>query len=348
MSQPSSPNSPEARADQRSPSTTTHTALDSAEVLRLIHEEADKEKGYLKFVQDQSEKDRAYFDGLFKKAVWFLSFLLAASGLAIVFFGIHTVSELREEMRATTQVELHKTQKELRDRIEAEFQTKSINDLVRQVAKERTERELSNLITQTVDEQVARGVKAEEPRIAKTVSDQTKQAVDRLFPVINANVAAEVDKVVTQEVNQRMAVFDQSLTSLGELADMGMRMRVGLRSGLEDLTTRARSAENVRERSRAEGLRTRIVADYDAHYGPVFQQEFNANPTVAALNITRRGLKDPSKPVPVLVDVIRSDKDLNDVAMAFIALRKATGQQFIMFDFAEVERWCKEKAPACD
>lgn len=327
MSQPPSPHPSQASPDQLSVAGTARAAIGAAEVLTLIHQEADNEKGYLKFVQEQSEKDRAYFDHLFKRTVWFLGLLLAASAAVIAFFGIHTLSQLREEMRVTTREELRKAQNEVRDRIDAEFKTQNIHELVRQVAKERTERELSSLIKQTVDVQVALGVRAEEPRITRTVSDQTRQAVDRLSPVINSHVAAEVDRAVTQEVNQRMAAFDRSLTALGELADMGMRMRIGLRSGLEDLTSRTRSADSELERKRAKGLLTRITADYEAF--PIAEYP-------------------GGRPIPLLVQVIRSDKNLNAVAAAFIALRKVTGQQFTMFDFGGVERWCKEKAPACN
>lgn len=156
-----------------------------------------------------------------------------------------------------------------------------------------------------------------------------------------------VDAKVAQEVNPRMAVLDRNLTALGELADIGMRMRIGLRSGLTDLTARAKSADSEFERRRAEGLLTRITADYEAVYTVTFQQESGGSPATAA---TAAGFppKDPNKPVPALVNVIRSNRHLDYVALAFIALRKATGQQFTMFDFAQVERWCKEKAPVCD
>jgi hypothetical protein len=286
MSQPSSP-------------------LDLEAVQRLIQQAAEKEKGYLEFAQQQSERDRAYFEHLFKRAVWFLGFLLAASAAVVAGFGIHTVSELRDEMRATTRKELQKTQKEVQDRIEAEFQTPRIHDLVQQVAKDITEREAGNLI---------------------------KQAV-------NAKVA--------QEVNQRMAVFDRSLTTLGELADMGMRMRIGLRSGLADLTARAKSADSESERRRAGELLARITADYEAVSTVDFQQNLGASPATAA-TVAGAPPRDQNKPVPSLVYVIRSRRQLDYVAVAFIALRKATGQPFTMFDFAQVERWCKEKAPACE
>jgi hypothetical protein len=101
MSQPPSPVSSPAPADQPSPA--ARPVRDSADVLRLIHQEVEKEKGYLKFAQEQSEKDRAYFEHLFKWAVSFLGLLIAASAAGIAFFGFNNVSELRDEMRTINQ-----------------------------------------------------------------------------------------------------------------------------------------------------------------------------------------------------------------------------------------------------
>jgi len=59
---------------------------------------------------------------------------------------------------------------------------------VRQVAKEKTGAELTGVIRQTVGEQVAERVKAEEPQIKSTVVQETKRAVDEQKPYISAEV----------------------------------------------------------------------------------------------------------------------------------------------------------------
>jgi hypothetical protein len=348
---PSSGESEKTESTQSHPgqdSGATSPALDLREVSDLIHQAVEKERGYLKFAQDQSDKDRAYFDHLFRRTAWFLGVLLAASSAGVVFFGLHTVSQLREEMRAATSEEVAKTRKEVEASIENEFRTENIRGLVREVAKERTTRELSGAIERSVDAQVALAVRAEGPRIAHAVSEETKRAVDRLSPVIDAHVTAQVEKEVGQEVSQRMAAFDHDLATLSKLADMGARMRLAIRGGLEELSARASGGDTEFERTKAAELLKRIAADYDTMLGQEFLMHFSGQPATVAGVLAPGLLKDPAKPIAPLVTLIRSDQNLNKVALAFVALSKATGQPFTMFDFSAVERWCKGNAPACN
>ena len=182
-------------------------------MLGLIRQEVDRERGYLKFAQDQSSEDRAYFDQLFKRTAWFLGVLLAASGAAVAFFGLHTISQLREEMRMVTLEEVGKMRQEVEARVGEEFRTENIHELVRKVAMERTGSEMRSLIKQSVDAQVALGVKAEEPKIAHAVTEETARAVDRLSPVIDDRMSAQVEKKVAEEVTPRMAAFDGELAT---------------------------------------------------------------------------------------------------------------------------------------
>jgi hypothetical protein len=48
-----------------------------------------------------------------------------------------------------------------------------------------------------------------------------------------------------------------------------------------------------------------------------------------------------------LVQMIRSDPNLSQVAIAFLLLQESTGVRFPMFDFQRVERWCSDHQANC-
>lgn len=161
-------------------------------------------------------------------------------------------------------------------------------------------------------------------------------------------VGPAIDRRVRQEVDLVMAGLEQQISTLGEIADLGTRMRVGLRSGLEGLTLKANAATNETERRMAQDLLAKISSDYETlHRGSL-----RGPPPITA----RQALSgvpdlhfDPNnpKPVPAIVRIIREEANLNVVALAFLALGETTGHQFRMFELDSVEQWCKEQAPAC-
>jgi len=171
--------------------------LDYAAVFRLVEERVQKDRDYLKFAQDQAEKDRKDFKHIFDRTVWFLAFLIVAVGA----FGVHSVNELRDEvsgsvkaemqkaqvevqamtksvqatvedLKATSQRELDNVRVEVKKRVNDEFKSANITALVRDAARERTEKELAGIIRSETSTQVAKGIQEQGPVIQKAVEGQ--------------------------------------------------------------------------------------------------------------------------------------------------------------------------------
>lgn len=159
--------------------------LDSEQVKKLIHEEADRERRYLEFAQNQAKEDRAYFKYLFGWTVTFIGALVLAAGT----FGYRSVEQLRDDVKTSVNVELQKahndvsgavdgmksqarkeldsTRTEVRKRIDDEFRTDQITTLVRTAAKDRTESALHGIIRSETATQVAKGIQDQAPTIQR-------------------------------------------------------------------------------------------------------------------------------------------------------------------------------------
>jgi hypothetical protein len=193
---------------------------------------------------------------------------------------------------------------------------------------------------------------------AKIAIDEARKRVEDAFRNENIQAMIEtaakrqvgpaIDRRVRQEVDLVMTGLQGQISSLGEIADLAMRMRIGLRSGLEGLILRAKTATNESERRMAQDFLARISSDYETFHRP---KPRGPGPSTAREALS--GASDPPfdpdnpKPVPAIVRIIREESNLNAVALAFLALGETTGHQFRMFDIEGVQEWCKEHAPVC-
>jgi hypothetical protein len=193
----------------------------------------------------------------------------------------------------------------------------------------------------------------------KIALDEARRRVDIAFETANVrdmvdqaarrHVTEEMDKRVARDITLKMSVLQQDITRFGELANLAMEARMGFRKGLEGLALRARSGQNEDDRGRARKLESTIAADYEAFHTNEVEKFSPGDILGAATLATARSGNaiDEKRPVPGLVNMIRKDQDLNNVCLAFIALRKVTGRQFAMFDFAGVEQWCTGHTQVC-
>lgn len=177
-------------------------------------------------------------------------------------------------------------------------------------------------------------------KTTNVVSMVEAAAKRQVGPVIERQVNAEVDRV--------MASLQGDISTMGQLVDIGMKVRVGLRDGLEELAAQVRTSPSENIRLRAKSLLDSITADYET-VGVANLRDRKLQHALDALEFYGLGqLKDQPSLVPGLLDVIRRDRNLNRVAFAFLALREASGRQFKMFDFADVNRWCEMNQPRCE
>ena len=198
-------------------------------------------------------------------------------------------------------------------------------------------------------------IRAEAASIAR---DEARKGVDDAFKTTSISTMIEdaakkevgsvIEREVRNEANRVMHSIQADISSLGQIADTGMQMRVGLRSGLNQLLELQRTASNENTRMWAKRLFESIATDYDTVTQESLRQ-FNQN-ALQALEIYSQGkikLSNEHNPVPRLLEVIESDRDLRHIAFAFLALREATGVPFRMFDIEGVNHWCDEHKKEC-
>jgi hypothetical protein len=87
------------------------------------------------------------------------------------------------EAQATVNRELSNVRTEAQKRIDTEFRSENIANVVASAAKERTDRELTGIIRSETATQVAKSIQDQAPAIQRSVEDQTREAVKapRLF-----------------------------------------------------------------------------------------------------------------------------------------------------------------------
>lgn len=171
------------------------------------------------------------------------------------------------------------------------------------------------------------------------VTEMVESAARRqVGPVIERQVRGEVDRV--------MAALQEDISSLGEISDAGSYMRGGGRPGLEKLLALQKSS-NDRVRERAKVILEAIANDYER----VFTRQVSDGDGKNALKdmYGEKAIAQKGSPTIIgeLVKTIRTEQDLGSVALAFLALRVATGYPFKMFDIEAVEQWCAGHQAQC-
>jgi len=224
----------------------TPSALDIATIGKLVREELDRNNMYLKFAQEQIEKDRSFYKHLYTWAGAFLTLMVAVAGI----FSYTSVNQMRTDMKAsvdaelvvlraqakaateeaqtTVKQELANVRTEVQKRIDTEFRNENIASLVARAAKERTNDELNVIIRSETSAQVAKGIQEQGPEIQRIVEDQTREAVTALQPTISRIVTDELDAQVKKSmipVEAQMKAYEELVTTqrLSALAKNGDR-----------------------------------------------------------------------------------------------------------------------------
>jgi hypothetical protein len=344
-------------------------------VQRLVEQRLEKERTWLSFTQEQADKDRAFFRHLFNSVTGFIAALVAVTS----FFTYHSVDQMREDiksslsvqiknselqlqqmrgevasatsdMKAQTRQELDNTHVEVRKRIDEEFRSEQIDALVRSVAKERTEKELANIIRAETSEQVAKGIRQQAPAIQRSVEDETRRAVEALRPAIRETVNSEL----VAQVNASVTPVKQQLQTYGEVANVGSLATLANNNDrnafdrLNVIAAQTSYPENVRRIaattvnnivvSKLSNLRMHLnfrVAQTQEGL-KAFLWSPNAGERLAALDNwpeKDRGI------LPTLIQMIQNDDNIDVVVTAIRMIDARTGQTFAFPDYASVLSW---------
>jgi hypothetical protein len=114
--------------------------------------------------------------------------IVALGGGLFFWFVGQKYSDAEALIARETDKQIAVLQKEIRGRVEAEFEAEKMKSLIRSIAQDQTKSGLSDVITRAVGDQVQIAIKAEGPRIQQTVIAETRKSVSELAPMIERAV----------------------------------------------------------------------------------------------------------------------------------------------------------------
>jgi hypothetical protein len=364
-------------SDTQPPQTPVPT-LDAAAIAQLIRDELDRANGYLEFAQGQIKNDRDFFKHLYTLAFAFIAIMVAAAGT----FQYSSVSQMRTDMKASVDAELvranrelsalvaegkvaiaearNKTTKELenvraevKERIDTEFQSGNISTLVANAAKDRTEKELTEIIRLEVSTQVAKGLKDEAPDIRKIIEDQTKEAVKVLEPTIRASVEKATQdqvRVAVEPIREQMATYGQFVTveTLATFArgdgrqalDYLLQIIAGNKpeSKNRELVNLAVAAVSAVVKEHQSGLR--MVKSFKEKQTSEAMKKFMSSNNAAEREAAIDNYPPNDKTIlPLLVQIIKSDASLSVLNAAVIRFNALTDQTFDFWKADDILKW---------
>ena len=260
-----------------------------------------------------------------------------------------------ETMKTDARKELGDVRTEVRQRVADEFETEQITALVRDVAKDRSEKEFQEIIRSETSRQVAKGLKDEAPTIQRTVQDETKRAVKDLQPTINGIVGTEVKGQVDKSVIPIQSELRgyENLIRVGSLAtlaksddrkafDQLMLLALGSVPASEDEKRIAYSTVVAVVREKNSGLRL----DYGfkepqtpASMKSILQTSKFANDKMAAIE---HFPNDDYSILPILIQVISNDESLDVLTTAGRKFNEITGQKFEFPTYGPLLKWWDE------
>jgi hypothetical protein len=239
----------------------------------------------------------AHFDRLVKTTSIFVGLIIAV-GLGVFY---HSLGEIRDDARVSAQAEIAKAKEqvltEVRQRVDDEFNSKDINELVEAAAKRKAGR--------------------------------------------------AIDRQIQDEVGQTVTRLQDQIVATTQIGDLAMRMRLlGYREALDELTAKYKREDDPDVRRTEKIILESVTTDYEKVWKATMLRDHSTAQQELSLMAAQRGETIPASDSN-FVSVIRTDKDLNAVCLAFLALRVSTGVQFPMFDINAVEKWCAENSAKC-
>jgi hypothetical protein len=202
---------------------------------------------------------------------------------------------------------------------------------------------------------VREDAKEEATRVA---TSESKLAVAQAFDEKNINamilsaaqqkIETMTDKAIEQQLTTKLRPIQQRILLIGQVSESETRMRLGFRTGYNDLKAFTKVSDPEVARFAKSTLET-TGASFDTRFQEgVKLKGGKALPTLVGLmsNVGRPQQSLPSN-LSMVVQLIREDSDLNLVAAAFLAFRELTGSEIKMFNFDGVNTWCSENQPKC-
>jgi hypothetical protein len=158
-------------------------------------------------------------------------------------------------------------------------------------------------------------------------------------------VGRAIDRQIQEEVSRTVSHLQEQIEQTSEIANLGMRMRMGFRDAFDELNRRYRAANDDDLRRTEKYLLDSLAADYETRW-KAYMKRANLKPGSMLAQNLESGQSPPNS-TGEFVKIIRTSDDLNSVCLAFLGFRDYTNQQVRMFDLDAVEKWCKENIAQC-
>ncbi len=194
----------------------------------------------------------------------------------------------------------------------------------------------------------------------RVVSSESKAAVEKAFEDKNINaqiqkvaqdkISAITDKMIEQQITSKLQPLQKRILMIGQITESQARMRLGFRSGLDDLNALVSSTTDPETLQFARSTLTITAEDFEETWVETPQKAGGQSWFDLLKAYTNRpktpGWKSPQN-LGEVVGLINKSKDLNVVALAFLAFRELTGEKVKMFDLRAVNNWCSNHEPKC-
>lgn len=184
-------------------------------------------------------------------------------------------------------------------------------------------------------------------RVAAAFDDKNINAM--ILVAAQQQIGKITDKLIEQQLTQKLGPIQQRISLIGQISECEMRMRMGFRSGLNELNKILSTATDPDAVQFGKITLATTSQDYDSRLGGDVKQA--GEQALTALDNYMRAQHRPEQSLPTnihgVVQVIDHDPDLNAVAGGFLAFRELTGASVKMFDFAAIETWCSHNQPKC-
>jgi len=193
----------------------------------------------------------------------------------------------------------------------------------------------------------------------RVATSESKAAVDKAFEDKNINdqiqkaaqlkIGTITDKMIEQQIIPKLQPLQKRILMIGQITASQARMRLGFRSGLDDLNAIMSSTTDSDTLQFAKSTLAITAKDFEESWtlgkagsGQTWfdlLKGYTNRPQIP-------GWKSPQN-LGEVVELINNGKDLNVVALSFLAFRELTGEKVKMFDLRAVNNWCSSHEPKC-
>jgi hypothetical protein len=196
----------------------------------------------------------------------------------------------------------------------------------------------------------------------RAATSQSEAAVEKAFEDKNINAQIQkaaqekigtiTDRMIEQQLASKLQPIEGRIFLIGRISECETRMRMGFRSGLDDLASIISATKDPDGLRFARGTLTTTSEQFDSRISEQQKNWGSPNSMTFLVNMFQSQVKNRNLPPPSslhdVVQIIETDQDLNIVAVAFLAFRElAQDPGLKMFDFAAVKSWCKKDEPKC-